>query len=193
MRTAAAVFTGVAVLIEVAWLAFGDAGIGPVTMGAAALIAATAVTLGRVRALVVATGVALGVLLVGSVADRFGVFGGPGTAGVSWGSYAEFVDYTRTLLPAFADAAAPIVAGAATVAEGALGVALIFAVRPRITAAATAALFTMFAAAMVTSVGFAATADYAVPVMIGGALLVSAAAAPASQSRRLGFGRREIA
>lgn len=193
MRTAAAVFTGVAVLIEVAWLAFGNATIGPITMGVAALVAATAATLGRVRALVVATRIALGVLFAGSVADRFGMFGGPGSAGVSWGSYAEFVDYTRTLLPTLAGDAAPIVAGAATVAEGVLGVALIFAVRPRITAAAAAALFTMFAVAMVTSVGFAATADYAVPVMIGGALLVSTAAAPASQSRRFGFGRHEIA
>ncbi|MFD4460826.1 hypothetical protein [Nocardia sp. NPDC058480] len=156
-----------------------------------ALVAVTAVTLGRVRALVVVTRVALGVLFAGSVADRFGMFGAPGSAGVSWGSYAEFVDYTRTLLPAFAADAAPIAAGAATVAEAVLGVALIFAVRPRITAAAAAALFTIFAVAMATSIGLAATADYAVPVMIGGALLVSAA--PAPQSRRFGFGRREIA
>lgn len=191
MRTAAAVFTSVAVLVEVAWLAFGDAMIGPVTIGVVALVAVTAVTLGRVRALVVVTRVALGVLFAGSVADRFGMFGGPGSAGVSWGSYAEFVDYTRTLLPAFAADAAPIAAGAATIAEAVLGAALIFAVRPRITAAAAAALFTMFAMAMVTSVGFAATADYAVPVMLGGALLVSAA--PASQSGRFELGRREIA
>ncbi|MFD4441860.1 hypothetical protein ACFWPK_19005 [Nocardia sp. NPDC058519] len=193
MRTAAAVFTSVAVLVEVAWLAFGDATIGPVTIGVVSLVAVTAVTLGRVRALVVVTRVALGVLFAGSVADRFGMFGAPGSAGVSWGSYAEFVDYTRTLLPAFAADAAPIAAGVATVAEAVLGTALIFAVRPRLTAAAAAALFTMFAVAMVTSVGFAETADYAVPVMIGGALLVSAAAVPASQSRRFGFGRREIA
>ncbi|WP_446221814.1 hypothetical protein ACTWPB_18250 [Nocardia sp. IBHARD005] len=182
-----------AVLIEVAWLAFGDATIGAITIGAAALVAVTAATLGRVRALVIATRVALGLLLAGSVADRFGIFGGPGSPGVSWGSYAEFLDYTRTLLPAFAGDAAPIAAAVATVAEGVLGLALIFAVRPRITAAATAALFTMFAVAMATSVGFAATADYAVPVMIGGALLVSTAAAPASHGRRFGFGRREIA
>ncbi|MFD4432887.1 DoxX family membrane protein [Nocardia sp. NPDC058497] len=195
MRTAAIVVTGVAVLVEVGWLVVGDGEIGPVTIGVLALIAMATVTLGRVRALIVLTRVALGVLLAGSVADRFGLFGPPRTDGVSWGSYAEFVDYTRTLLPGFAADAAPLAAGAATVAEVGLGVALIIGVRARMSAAAAAALFTMFAVAMVTSVGFAAMAGYAVPVMIGGALLVSACAAePGSSERRwIGSRRRETA
>lgn len=177
MRTAAMVFTGVALLVELGWLAVGSGSIGPVTWVAVALIAATTVTLARVRALVVLTRVALGVLLAGSVADRFGLFGEPGADGVSWGSYAEFVEYTRTLLPSFTATAAPVAAAAATVAEIGLGIALLVGIRTRFTASAAAALFAVFALAMLTSVGFAATAEYAVPVLIGGALIVAAAGA----------------
>ncbi|MFI5503314.1 hypothetical protein ACIA5E_30020 [Nocardia asteroides] len=183
MRTAAVVFTGVALLVELGWLAVGSGSIGPVTWVAVALIGATTVTSARVRALVVLTRVALGVLLAGSVADRFGLFGEPGADGVSWGSYPEFVEYTRTLLPSFAAAAAPVAAVVATVAEIGLGVALLVGIRSRFTAYAAAALFAMFALAMLTSVGFAATAEYAVPVLIGGALLVAAAAGTSPTAR----------
>lgn len=47
-----------------------------------------------------------------------------------------------------------------------LGVALLVGIRTRSTASAAAALFAVFALAMLTSVGFAATAGYAVPVLI---------------------------
>ncbi|GAD85166.1 hypothetical protein [Nocardia asteroides] len=57
-----------------------------------------------------------------------------------------------------------------------LDVALLVGIRTRFTASAAAALFAVFALAMLTSVGFAATAEYAVPVLIGGALIVAATA-----------------
>lgn len=46
-----------------------------------------------------------------------------------------------------------------------------------------AALFAVFALAMLTSVGFAATAGYAVPVLIGGALIVAATAGASGTAR----------
>ena len=41
----------------------------------------------------------LAVEFAGAVADRFGAFGPPGHALVSWGDWSAFLDYTARLLP----------------------------------------------------------------------------------------------
>ncbi|MEV6561783.1 hypothetical protein AB0M22_39105 [Nocardia sp. NPDC051756] len=176
MRTAAWGFACAALVTELGWLLFFDGSLGWITATAVAVVAVQVGTLGRVRVVSIVVRVVLGLLLLGSVADRFGLLGAPGAAGVSWGSFDAFVDYTRTLLPGFVSGLASPAAVAATIFEFGLGVALVVGLVPRITAAATAGLLAVFMLAMWTSLGFAAMSAYAVAVLAGGAALAAAAA-----------------
>ncbi len=114
----------------------------------------------------------LGIDLWGSVADRFGLLGAPGHPGVSWGTWASFVHYTGQLVPWFPSPAVPALL--ATTAEVLLGLLLIAGVWWRWVGKATAGLLTIYLAAMLATVGFGAVARYAVPILIGGALVASA-------------------
>jgi hypothetical protein len=113
----------------------------------------------------------------GAVADRFGVFGPPGppgAAGVSWGSWPVFVDYTRVLLHGMPEAVALTAAVGATGVEVALVAMLLAGWQRRWVGKAAAALLTVYLVAMASSVGWSDVARYALPVVIGGALLLSA-------------------
>jgi hypothetical protein len=109
----------------------------------------------------------------GAVADRFGAFGRPGTTGVSWGSWSAFVDYTRTLLHQPPEALAVVAAAGATAAEATLAVVLLTGWQRRWAGKAAAGLLTFYLLAMAASVGFGDVARYALPLQIGGALLVT--------------------
>ncbi|QBS44250.1 hypothetical protein DMB37_33330 [Nocardia sp. CS682] len=160
---------------EVDWLLFFDGALGWVTATAVVIVAVHASTVGRFDFMRVVLRVALGLLLLGSVADRVGLFGAPGGAGVSWGSFDAFVDYTRTLLPSFTSGLAGATAIVATVPEVVLGAALVLGVLPRITAACTAGLLSLFMLAMWTALGFGAMSAYAVPVLVAGAAMLATA------------------
>ncbi len=43
--------------------------------------------------------VALATAFLSAVADRFGAWGPPGSRGVAWGSFGNFLTYTRSLIP----------------------------------------------------------------------------------------------
>src|SRR5919198_431737 len=60
-------------------------------------------------------GIAIGLELVGAVADRFGLLGGPGSPGVSWGDWSHFRAESAELVPW--NALAQPAAIAATIAE----------------------------------------------------------------------------
>jgi hypothetical protein len=126
------------------------------------------------RAATTVTGVTLGLNLLGAVADRFGAFGPPGGPGVSWGSWPAFVDYTGLLLPGLPPAFVLLAAVGASAAETVLGVGLIAGVARRWVGKATAGLLVVYVVAMAWSLGLSSLAVYAVPVLVGGALLVSA-------------------
>lgn len=118
--------------------------------------------------------VLLGLDLLGAVSDRFGLFGGPTDPGVSWGSWTSFFDYTQLLLPGLSR---PLVVGMAVIAsvvEVVLGVSLIVGRGRRWTGKATAGLLGVYLVSMGVTVGWSEVALYAVPVLVGGALLVSA-------------------
>jgi hypothetical protein len=117
----------------------------------------------------------LAVEFAGAVADRFGAFGPPGHALVSWGDWSAFLDYTARLLPWAAHPLVVLAAVGATVAEVALAVWLASGRQRRRAGQAAAGLLTIYLVAMAFTVGFAAVATYGVPLLIGGALLVSAA------------------
>jgi hypothetical protein len=115
----------------------------------------------------------------GAVADRFGAFGRPGAPGVSWGSWSAFVDYTRTLLHEPPMAVAVVAAAGATAA--ALAVVLLTGWQRRWAGKAAAGLLTFYLVVMAASVGFGDVARYALPLEIGGALLVTVC--PAARPR----------
>ena len=121
----------------------------------------------------VAMRMALAAGFLSAVADRFGLWGPPGTPGVGWGEFAAFLTYTGRLLP-FLPAPLVVVAGwAATVAEVALAVALLVGIRVRLAALASGVLLLTFAIAMTTALGPEAPLSYSVWTAAAGAFLLA--------------------
>ncbi|MFE9321619.1 hypothetical protein ACIHDR_02285 [Nocardia sp. NPDC052278] len=161
-----------ALVIELGWLAFADGSVGAITAVVLASIAALTVTAGRFVVVDTTVRILLGALFAGSVADRFGLLGGPGADGVSWGDYSAFTDYTRTLTPQVLDWSVPALAAVATASETLLAIGLILGIAAKLTARAAAAVLISFAAAMWTSVGFDEMCSYGVLVLAGGAAIL---------------------
>jgi hypothetical protein len=117
-------------------------------------------------------GAVIGLELVGAVGDRFGLLGPPGAPMVSWGDWAHFKVETAELVPW--DSLVQPAAVTATVAELALGTLLVLGLLRRAAGKATAGLFVVYLIAMVPGMGVTSVLEYAVPVLIGGALVTSA-------------------
>jgi uncharacterized membrane protein YphA (DoxX/SURF4 family) len=97
-----------------------------------------------------------------AVADRFGVWGAPGTPNVAWGAWVPFVEYAAKL-NWFAPA--PIVsflAWAATFAETVLAVGLIVGWQLRWFALGSGLLLLSFALTMALALGIKAPLNYSV-------------------------------
>lgn len=113
--------------------------------------------------------VALGVSFLSAVADRFGLWGKYS----SWGNFANFELYTakvNSFMPAFS---IPFIAWAATIAEVALGVALIAGVWPRWVSSCSAVLLALFGLAMAWSLGIKQPLAYSVFSASGCAALLA--------------------
>lgn len=124
-----------------------------------------------------AAAVLLGLDFAGVVADRLGALGPPGAVGVSWGGWRPFVDDTARLLPGAGEGLVTAAALAATTAEVALGVLLLSGWQRRWVGKATAGLLLVYLVSMAAALGPDAVATYALPLQVGGALLVSSAPA----------------
>lgn len=111
-------------------------------------------------------------VLGGAVLDRFGIFGPAGAPGVSWGSWDRFVDYTAVLMPVSGLASAAAVL--ATLAEATLAVLLLSGWQRRWVAKAAAGLLLVYLVAMLAGPARSEIVQYGVPVLVGGALLLSA-------------------
>ncbi|MGO4612623.1 hypothetical protein AB4305_03140 [Nocardia sp. 2YAB30] len=166
---------GIALAIELAWLGVGGGSLGYITIGTVGIVALMIVTVGRIRTVNTAARIVLGLTFAGSVADRLGWLGQPGAAGVSWGSYSNFLDYTQQLTPAYVDRFVPALGLLATVMEIVLAATLILGVALRLSAITAAVVLSVFAVAMWSSLGFAAMSEYAVPVLASGAALLAVA------------------
>lgn len=118
------------------------------------------------------TAVAIGILLLGAVGDRFGVLGAPGAPGVSWGDWAHFTAETAELVPW--PVLVPAAAVAATSAEVLIGGLLVTGVWWRWVGKASAGLFFVYLITMVPGMGAGSVLQFGVPVLIGGSLLASA-------------------
>jgi uncharacterized membrane protein YphA (DoxX/SURF4 family) len=109
-----------------------------------------------------------------AVADRFGVWGAPGTPNVAWGAWVPFVEYAANL-NWFAPA--PIVsflAWAATFAETVLAVGLIVGWQLRWFALGSGLLLLSFALTMALALGIKAPLNYSVFAASAGAFFLAA-------------------
>jgi putative oxidoreductase len=121
--------------------------------------------------------IALGTAFLSAVADRFGLWGKYG----GWGNFATFTHYTAQVNSFMPAATIPFLAWTATLAETALGIALLIGIWPRYVALATAVLLALFGIAMAISLGIKSPLDYSVFSASSAALLL-AFASPAAKT-----------
>ena len=107
------------------------------------------------------------------VADRFGLWGAPGSTNVVWGNWENFVAYTAQVNSFFPAEGVPFLAVAATVLEIALPLMLILGFKTRMAALGSALLTLVFALAMTYSFGVKVPLDYAVFVDCASAFLLA--------------------
>ena len=121
--------------------------------------------------------VALAAGFLSAVADRFGLWGMPGTPGVAWGDWSHFLAYTAKLNWFLPTSLIPSVGAIATLAETALALLLLLDAWPRYTALASGALLLLFALTMTFALGIKAPLGYSVYVGATAAFYLSATAA----------------
>ena len=156
MKRCAAVVLALALVAQVVWDLLDVVSLhrdpGPDAIGIVILVvsAAFAVTCRnpRWRWLTVVVRLVMATEFLLAVADRFGIFGPPGSAGTSWGDFAHFVAYTRTMTTFLPAGLASPLAVLATIAEITLGVALLLGLRLRLAALGSAALLGVYAVCM---------------------------------------------
>ncbi|MBB4802777.1 putative membrane protein YphA (DoxX/SURF4 family) [Flavobacterium nitrogenifigens] len=117
--------------------------------------------------------IVLAITMLSAVADRFGIWGAPGSNGVAWGNWENFVIYTNTLNPYANKATAEILGAAATFFEVLLSLLLLFGFKTRIAALGTTVLLFFFGFAMAVSVSVKAPLDYSVWTSAAAALLLA--------------------
>lgn len=127
--------------------------------------------------------VALAASFLSAVADRLGLWGPPGTQGVSWGSvqkYEEYVAQLNWFLPA---GLVPAVGWAATTCEVILAIGLLIGWRLSQVAIAAGLLLTTFAVTMAVALGPKLPLDYSVPSAAAAAFLLAAVSRSARPER----------
>jgi putative oxidoreductase len=108
------------------------------------------------------------------VADRLGFLGPPGTAGVTWGNFDNFLRYNAQV-NSFAPAVIqPALGVSATILESLFGITLLLGLCTRLAAAGAGALLLLFGGAMAISFGIKSPFDYSVSSAMGGSLLLAA-------------------
>src|SRR5699024_362229 len=118
--------------------------------------------------------IALAAGVLSAVADRLGLWGPPGAAGVAWGNWEFFLDYVVLLnwfVPAFL---IPALGWIATIAEVVIAVGLLTGWRLRWFSAAAGILLLLFALAMTFANGLKAPLDASVFIASAGAFVLAA-------------------
>ncbi len=115
----------------------------------------------------------LGAAFLSAVADRFGLWGARGEPSVAWGDFDRFVAYTGTINPYAPDALVPVPAWTATLAEVALGVALILGSFTRTAAWLSGVLLLLFGLGMTMGTGLKSALDASVLSAAAGAFALS--------------------
>jgi putative oxidoreductase len=132
---------------------------------------AVALARGRVRWISSVLRILIALAFLDAVADRFGLLGAPGSAGVAWGTFAQFIQYTGAVNSFLPASVVPSVAFVATFCEAVLGLMMLLGIRIRWAAAGSAGLLFLFATAMMVS-GLSQF-SYGVYMMCAGAAVLS--------------------
>lgn len=119
---------------------------------------------------------AVAAAFLSAVADRFGLWGGPGSPRVAWGDMAHFIPYVAKLNWYLPSALIPAVAWIATALEIVLGTGLILGLGTRWLAWGSGALLLTFALAMTGALGVKAPLDFSVFSASAGAFLLATCA-----------------
>jgi len=106
--------------------------------------------------------IALALAFLSAVADRFGLWGKPGSPGVSWGNMTQFNAYVAKLNWFLPTAVIPLTGWAATAAELLLGLGLLIGWQLRWVSLASALLLLSFGLTMLLALGPKAPLDYSV-------------------------------
>ena len=115
---------------------------------------------------------ALALTFLSAVADRFGLWGAPGSTNVAWGNYSSFLEYTALLNPWASKMLVPIIGGIATCLEISFALALIIGFRVKETSLCSAILLLMFAVSMTLTLGIKVPLDYSVFTACASAFLL---------------------
>ncbi len=166
---------GLGLLTQLAWMLGTDRddGFGIIKLVNVVGFALLAITGTRSKFVVVLMRAVLALTFLGSVADRFGLLGNPGAAGIAWGSFSHFVDYTRDVTSFLPSSWAPALAVMATIAETCLGFGLVFGKWQRMVAFGATGLLGVFGLSMTLSLGIASPFSYSVWLLATGALVLS--------------------
>ncbi len=116
--------------------------------------------------------VALAVGFLSAVADRFGLWGSPGSANAVWGDFGYFQDYTAKLVSFLPNDWVPAVAWAVTAAELILGLLLLLGLFPLFTGFASGLLLLAFAISMSFALGIKQPLNYSVYIASAAAFLL---------------------
>jgi thiosulfate dehydrogenase (quinone) large subunit len=117
--------------------------------------------------------IALAAAFLSAVADRFGIWGRPGTPGVAWGNFATFEAYTALLNWFLPHSLIPALAWFDTALEILLGVLLLLGLATRATSMLSGVLLLLFALAMTFSTGLESALSYSVFSASAGAFLLA--------------------
>ncbi|MFB6720868.1 cupin domain-containing protein [Kribbella sp. NPDC056345] len=118
---------------------------------------------------------ALAAGFLSAVADRFGLWGPPGTGSVGWGNFSAYVAYAHTLSPYVPNALHDAAAWVATAAESVLGLTLLMGILVRWSAWAATGLLIGFAVSMGLFLGWEAPLSASVFAAASAALLLALA------------------
>lgn len=127
--------------------------------------------------------IALATAFLSAVADRFGLWGPPGSAGVSWGNIEQYDAYVAVLNWFVPASLIGIIGWMATIAEISLALALLAGWQLRRTALLTALLLLLFALTMAMALGPKAPLSYSVFSAASAAFLLFALQ-PATTNRK---------
>jgi uncharacterized membrane protein YphA (DoxX/SURF4 family) len=117
---------------------------------------------------------ALSVSYLSAVADRFGLWGAPGTPGVSWGNWQNFVAYSNSVNSFVPPFLGNVLAIVATTLEVILPALLLIGYKIRLASMASGIVLLLFALAMTISFGMKAPLDYSVWTGAAASFLLSA-------------------
>lgn len=118
--------------------------------------------------------VALALSFLSAVADRFGLWGPPGSPNVAWGTLDSFIEYTGLLLFFLPAATIPFFGWVATISEVVLAIGLLSGFYLRWFALASALLLLSFALSMTFALGPEPAFSYSVWTASAAAFLLAA-------------------